>query len=154
MTHVRTQMREAFKTVLDAALPSSEYRVFASRKSAINHLRNKANVDMRFLNDQTRIGETMRRDDTYARIHVASLYIRVQCSAREEDLDGILDAHEVRIVSAVEAHDWRDLLEEEPELVQTNFSDDGSTGRILGSIVLRYDLEYRINKNNPEQIID
>lgn len=154
MTHVRTQMREAFKTVLDDALPSSEYVVFSSRKSALNHVKTRATVDMRFQNDQTRQGETMRRRDTYARVHVASLYIRVQCSASEETIDNVLDAHEVRIVEAIEAHDWDELLEREPELVQTNFSDDGSTGRILGAIVLRYDLEYRIDKNNPEQIIE
>jgi len=154
MAHVRTQLREAFKDVLTAALPSNEYRIFASRKSALNHISDIATVDMRFLNDQTRQGETMRRDDTYARIHIPSLYIRVQCSATEETIDNVLDAHEVRIVAAIEAHDWSDLLEEEPELVQTNFSDDGTTGRILGAIVLRYDLEYRINKNDPEQVID
>ena len=89
-----------------------------------------------------------------ARIHVPSLYIRVQRSASEETLDDELDQDEVLIVKAVSEYDWSHLLEEEPELVQTNFSDDGSTGRILGAIVLRYDLEYRINKHDPEQTID
>lgn len=154
MSHVRTQIRTEFKSVLDAALPSADYRIFASRKSAINHKATKATVDMRYLNDQTRIAETMGDSGDEARIHVPSLYIRVQRSASEETLDDELDADEVLIVKAIAAHDWSGFLEETPELVQVNFSDDGSTGKILGAIVLRYDLEYRINKHDPETIID
>lgn len=150
MAHVRTTIREEFKAVLDGALPATHYRVFASRKSAINHKSEYAVVDMRFLNDQTRQAETMGDD----RIHIASLYVRVQRSATEETLDDLLDIDEIKVVQAVSDHDWTALLEESPELVQTNFSDDGSTGRILGAIVLRYDLEYRIDKNDPETVID
>lgn len=154
MAHVRTQLRRAFKDVLEDVLPAAQYRIFASRKSAINHKATHAIVDMRFLNDQTRQAETMDQQGDEARIHIPSLYIRVQRSATEEDLDDLLDEDEVAIVKAIAEHDWGYILEEEPELVQTNFSDDGSTGRILGAIVLRYDLEYRINKHNPEQAID
>ena len=155
MAHVRTQIRAEFKAVLDVALPLTDYRVFASRKSAINHKATHATVDMRFLNDQTRQAETMTTaDDEQARIHVASLYIRVQRSATEETLDDLLDADEVIVVEAVSAYDWSGLLEEEPELVQANFSDSGEAGRILGAIVLRYDLEYRINKHDPQTIIE
>lgn len=149
MSHVRRQIREEFKTLLDAVLPPLTYRVFASRKTAINHKSNKALVDMRFLNDQTRQEETM----SDARIHIASFYIRVQRSANEVDIDNLMDMDEVLIVQAVEGHDWSSLLEEEPELVQVNFPDDGSAGDIIGGIVLRYDLEYRINKNDPETVI-
>ena len=150
MTHVRTQMREAFKLALDTHLPQNQYRVFASRKSAINHKPGKALIDMRFQNDQTRNEETMND----SRVHIASLYVRVQRSANENEIDDLLDVDEVRIISAVVQTDWSDLLEEEPELVQVNFTDDSSGGNILGGIVLRFDLEYRINKNNPEQVID
>lgn len=154
MAHVRTQLRQEFKEVLEGVLPAAQYRIFASRKAPINHKATHATVDMRFLNDQTRQAETMDQQGDEARIHVPSLYIRVQRSATEETLDDLLDADEVIIVKAIAEHDWGYILEEEPELVQTNFSDDGSTGRILGAIVLRYDLEYRINKHDPEQTID
>ncbi len=150
MVHIRKQIRDEMKNVLSAALPSSDYRVYSSRKSPLNHRASKATVDMKFLNDQTRLEETMGD----ARIHVPSLYVRIQRSGRESILDDLLDADDVLVQNAIEAYDWSDLLEEEPELVQTNFTDDGSTGNILGAIVLRYDLEYRMERGNPEIVID
>lgn len=152
--HIRSQLRREFKEVLESVLPPSEYRIFASRKTSINHRTSHANVDMRFLNDQTRQLETMDDHGDEARIHVPSLYIRVQRSAPEERLDDLLDDDEVLIVTAIAEYDWGHILEEQPELVQANFSDDGTTGHILGAIVLRYDLEYRINKHDPTQTID
>lgn len=156
MAHARTQLRQATKSALDDGLSGDNYRIFASRKSAINHDPSKALVDMRFSNDQTRAEEVMNYAGTGdgARIHVASLYIRVQRSAHEEQLDDILDQDEVNIVRAMEEYDWDDLLEEEPELIQVNFIDDGSTGNIMGGLVLRFDLEYRINRSDPETIIE
>ena len=150
MTHVRTQIRAAFKEALDEHLPDGEYRVFASRKSAINHKSQLALIDMRFLNDQTRNEETMND----SRIHVPSLYIRVQRSAREDDIDDLLDQDELNVITAVAATDWSDLLEEHPEIMQVNFTDDPSGGNILAGIVLRFDLEYRINRDDPETIIE
>jgi hypothetical protein len=151
MTHVRTQIRTAFKDALDAVLPVEDYRVFASRKSAINHVPGKALVDMRFLNDQTRQADTMGT----ARTHVASLYVRVQRIEDEDTVDDTLDADEIKIIDAIlnNGIDWDILLEEEPELLQTNFSDDGSGGNILASLVLRFDVEYRINRDNPIKTI-
>lgn len=161
MAHVRTQIRSEFADVLSNALPQSLYKIYASRKSAINHDPSTAIVDMRFLNDQTRqaevMNETMGGTDDYPRneprIHVASFYIRVQRSALEELLDDSLDEDEVAIVTAIAEHNWRGILEEQPELVQVVFSDSDTAGRIIGSLALRYDLEYRINKHDPEQII-
>jgi hypothetical protein len=149
MAHMRTQIRTAFKSALDAALPT-EYVVFAGRRYSRNHVAGEAMVDMRFLDDQTSEREVMGD----ARIHVASLYIRVQRSEAEELLDDSLDVDEVRIVAAVEAADWTSLLEEPPELIQVNFADDAETGRALGAIVLRYDVEYRIDKADPETSIE
>ncbi len=148
MSHVRTQIRSAFKAALDAGL-GNEYDVYSSRKSAINHDPEKVVIDIRFGNDQTSQKETM----SDARIHVASLYVRVQRSAREEELDDLLDSDEVSVINSVEAHDWGSLLEENPEAVQTNWSGDGDTGYILGSIIIRFDLEYRINRDDPETVI-
>lgn len=145
MPHIRTQIRDAFKTALEAALPAT-YRVFASRKYTRNIEPGIAIVDMRFLNDQTREREVM----SDARIHVASLYIRVQRAADETLIDDLLDADEVAIVAAVEGESWLTLLEEDPELTQVNFSDDASGGQAISAIVLRYDLEYRIDKTDPE----
>lgn len=149
MAHVRTQIRERFKAVLDAALPSS-YVVFASRKYAWNTKPGQTLVDMRFLNDQTRDREVMGDE----RIHVASLYIRVQRALDESEIDDALDEDEIAIVDAVEAEDWSDLLEEDPELLQVNFADDAEGGRAIGAIVLRYDVEYRIDKADPETRIE
>ena len=149
MAHIRTQIREAFVEALNAGLPST-YRAFKSRYFSRNIVDGQALVDMRFLNDQTAVPETMGDD----RIHVASLYIRVQRSAPEEELDDLLDADEVAIVSAVSAHDFSALLEEKPELVQVNFVDDAETGRAAGALVMRYDLEYRIDMSDPETPIE
>lgn len=145
MAHVRTQIRNRFKTVLDGALPAS-YIVFASRKYAWNTKPGQTIVDMRFLNDQTRERETMGDE----RIHVASLYIRVQRALEESQLDTALDDDEIAIVAAIEAENWLDLLEEDPELLQVNFADDAEGGRAIGAVVLRYDVEYRIDKSDPE----
>lgn len=149
MTHVRTQIREAFRTALVAGLPGAEYSVHASRKYSWN-AGPKALVDMMFLNDQTQARETM--DD--ARTHVGSLYIRIQRQAASDALDDALDLDELRVVQIVEAASWDDLLEEDPELIQVNFTDGSdSTGKPVGGIVLRYDLEYRIDKTDPETTI-
>lgn len=149
MTHVRTQIRQATKAALDAALDPTAYRTFASRKSAINHVPDLAIVDLQFLNDQTRVQEVVGD----ARIHVASLYIRIQRSAPEETLDDLLDADEVAVIAALEAHDWSSLLEEPPELIQANFADDGGAGHVIAALVLRFDVEYRINRDDPETAI-
>jgi hypothetical protein len=149
MTHIRTQIREAFKTALVTGLPSAGYSVFSSRKYSWN-ADTKALVDMTFLNDQTQARETM--DDS--RVHVGSLYIRVQRQAASDALDDTLDADELRVVAIVEATNWLALLEEDPELIQVNFTDGSdSAGKPIGGIVLRYDLEYRINKSDPETAI-
>jgi len=148
MAHVRTQIREQFKTVIETALPSAGYDVFASRRYARNDT-GKATVDMAISNDQTQAREVMGD----ARIHIASLYIRVQRGAQETLLDDLLDADEVAVVEAVAAHDWSGLLEEDPELVQVNFTESDETGVAFGGIILRYDIEYRINKDDPETII-
>jgi hypothetical protein len=145
VAHIRTQIRNRFKTVLDDALPAS-YVVFASRKYAWNTKTGQTLVDMRFLNDQTRERETMGDE----RIHVASLYIRVQRALEESQLDDALDEDEIAMVAAIEGENWLDLLEEDPELLQVNFADDAEGGRAIGAIVLRYDVEYRIDKSDPE----
>lgn len=155
MTHVRTQIREFAKTVLDDNLPANQYRVFASRKSAINHKSNLALIDLRFSNDQTRNEEVMSTSDgDSARIHVGSLYVRIQRSAREHEIDDLLDQDEVNVISAFANADWRGLLEEHPEIMQVNFTDDSSGGNILAGIVLRFDTEYRIYRDDPETVID
>ncbi len=152
MTHVRAQIRQAFRTALTAHLGSS-YDVYSSRKSAINHDPEKIVIDMRIMNDQVREQETMTIGSDNARIHVASVYLRVQRSGREEEIDDALDEDEVKVVNAIDLYVWDHLLEEEPELIQVNFSDDASGGYILGSMVLRFDVEYRINRNDPTNVI-
>lgn len=149
MPHVRTVIRRVFKDALEATLPEESYRVFSSRKYARNHKSGIALVDMQFLN--VNIEQMTMGDD---RTHKASLYIRVQRDALETELDDALDNDEVLITEAVESTDWTEILEEEPELVQVNFSDDAQTDVAIGAIILRYDVEYRINKTNPETFSD
>ena len=145
MAHIRTQIRQRFKTILDGALPV-EYNVFSSRKSTWNHKSDGVLIDMRFLNDQTQEREVMGNE----RVHVASLYIRIQRSADEAILDDQLDSDQLLVEAAVNAADFSDLLEEVPELLQVNSADDADGGYTLGALVLRYDVEYRIDRNDPE----
>lgn len=148
MAHVRTQIRNELKTILTDGLPAT-YDVFGSRKYARNHRRGTALVDIRFLN--VNISQETMGDD---RKHEASFYLRVQRDATEETLDDALDVDEVLLTQIIEAHDWSDLLEEDPELIQVNFADDAESSTPLGSIILRYDVEYRIDKTNPEEVKD
>lgn len=148
MSHVRTQIRERFKAVLTATLDPAKYRVFASRKFAINSDRGVATVDMTFQNvnvEQQTMGDK--------RLHTASLYIRVQRGQAETSMDDSLDADEVAITQIIEAQDWSDLLEEDPELMQVNFTSDTEGSTAIGAIILRYDLEYRIDKTNPQIVV-
>lgn len=147
--HMRSQIRERFKSVLDAALGPT-YDVYSSRKYAINVKPGVALVDMRFLNDQTQEREVM----SDARVHVASLYIRVQRPASENGIDDALDADQLAVTLAVEAEDWSDMLEEDPELLQVNFSDSAEGQQVVAAIVIRYDVEYRVNKFDPETRIE
>lgn len=147
--HVRTQIRDRFADVLSAGLPAGEYEVFRSRKYPRNHTPGVAILDMRFEQDQTRDREVQ----SDARIHVASLMIRIQRSEAEEQIDDALDADEVNVVGTVSSTDFSDLLEEPPELVQVLFTDDASSGQVIGVIVMRYDVEYRIEYTDPETVI-
>ena len=145
MAHVRTQIRDTMASVLTAALPAT-YRVYASRKYPQN-LGAKALIDMRFLNENIE-GTTMGDERT----RTASLYIRCHRGAAETELDNLLDADEVAISDAIMDHDWSALLEEQPELVQVNFTDDASGGTVIGAIVLRFDLEYRVSQFDLETV--
>ena len=145
MAHVRTQIRDQMAAVLEAALGTG-YRVYASRKYPQN-LGAKALVDMRFMNenvDQTTMGDERTR--------TASLYIRCHRGASEATIDDLLDADEVAIHDAILSYDWSALLEEQPELMQVNFSDDAGGGTPIGAIVLRFDLEYRVTQFDLETV--
>lgn len=146
MAHIRTQIRAAMKIALDANLPVGQYEVYASRKYARNHT-SKATVDMQFLNENI-----TRETNGTERIRISSLYLRVQRSGAEDALDDALDVDEVNITAVIEAMDWSALLEESPELVQVNFSDNAETGLALGALVMRYDVEYRADKDDPETV--
>lgn len=144
MSHVRKQIKDAFQSALAAGLPG--YDVFSSRKYARNVLA-RPMIDMRFLNenvDLDTMGPTRRR--------TSSLYIRVQRSAPEAQLDDLLDADEVAVNDVIMAVDWRSLLEETPELKQVNWSDASEGGDMIGAIVLRYDVEYRVDQDDFETV--
>lgn len=155
MAHVRTQIREAFKTALEGATGAADYTVFASRKYSLNVAEDHGYVDIMIGNDQTEVARSTMGSTRKARIHTASVYIRVQRSALSDNLDDDLDADEVFVVNAIHDHDWTGLLEEEPELLQVNFADSNdSRGVAVGTIVIRFDVEYRINYDAPETVID
>lgn len=147
MTHVRTQIRHRFRDVIDTHLPQPGYAVFASRKFARNHRQATAIVDISITN--VAVSQQTMGDE---RTHVASLFVRVQRSAKEDSLDDLLDADEVLITEAIEQTEWDDLLEEEPELVEILFAEDSDSENTVGAIMLRYDVEYRIDKTNPQLV--
>lgn len=149
MAHLRKQIRDRFATVLAAGLPSN-YDVYTMRSYALNHDTTRAVIDIKCLNDQVRQREVM----SDVRVRVASFYIRVQRGETEETLDDTLDADEVLITDLIEAEDWSDLLEEDPELLQVNFSDDSTGEYVIGSMIMRYDCEYHIDKADPETRVD
>jgi hypothetical protein len=141
--HIRTQVREAVADALALACP--QFEVFASFKYARN-VGDKPMLDVRFLNeniDTEVMGHQRRR--------TASLYFRLQRPATEEQIDDLLDQDEIDINNVVMASGWWDgLLTEEPEQKQVNWSDTDEGGRIIGTIVLRYDIEYRVTQFDLE----
>jgi hypothetical protein len=147
MSHVRTQIRSAFETAIGTL--GSGYIVTAARRFPRNLNRSKALVTISISNDQTTQQEVM----SLARVHVASVMIRVTRSDADVDLDDTLDTDEVAINGVIEAADWSALLEEPPELIQVNFAYDDEGDSVIGAIVLRYDVEYRISRDDPETVI-
>lgn len=142
MTHIRTQIRESLRDALAAALTG--YDVYSSRKYAKN-ITTKPMVDMRFLNENVE-AETMGSE----RRRTASLYLRVQRHAPETQIDDLLDNDEIVVNDVVMSNWWDGLLAEPPEQMQVNWSDTDQGGSIIGSIVLRYDVEYRVDQIDLE----
>lgn len=145
MAHVRTQFRTALADALISAL-AVDYDVFASRKYRLN-IGARPMIDLRFA-DVNVAAKTMGN----LRTHVGSLFIRVQRIAPEDQMDDLLDQDEVNVTSVIEAVDWSSLLEQDPELTQITFTDDAEGEVPVGMIVLRYDVEYRIAKDDPETV--
>lgn len=144
MTHIRTQIREGLRDTLASTLTG--YDVYSSRKYAKN-LTAKPMIDMRFLNENIE-SETMGSD----RRRKASLYVRVQRQAPETEIDDLLDTDEILVNDIVMSNWWEAFLTEPPEQMQVNWSDTDQGGAIIGSIVLRYDVEYRVDQTNLELV--
>jgi len=154
MPHVRTQIRNAFKAAFEAHASAPGYTVYASRKYSLNVTDDHGFVDIMASNDQTEVARSTMGVTRKARMHTLSVYVRVQRNAASDDLDDLLDDDELFVVDAVHAHDWAGLLEEEPELLQTNFIDSNdSRGTAVGTIVIRFDVTYRISYDDPETVI-
>lgn len=143
MTHVRTQVREVLAAALTTACP--QFDVFASFKYGRN-VTTKPMLDIRYLNeniDTEVMGDERRR--------VVSMYLRLQRPGREELIDDLLDQDEIDINTVVMTSGWWEgLLTEEPEQKQVNWSDTDEGGQIIGTIVLRYDIEYRVTQQDLE----
>lgn len=145
MAHVRTQIRAAIQAALQAGL-GVDYDIFASRKYKLNMLE-KPMIDLRFSNVDISV-QTMGT----LRTHNATFFVRVQRMATGDDMDDLLDQDEVRVTAAIEAADFSTLLEQDPELTQVVWADDADGEVPIGMIVLRYDIEYRIAKDDPETV--
>lgn len=144
MTHTRTQIREGLRDALATTLTG--YDVYSSRKYAKN-ITSKPMIDMRFLNENIEsetMGSTRRRK--------ASLYVRVQRQAPETEIDDLLDSDEILVNDIVMSNWWGPYLTEPPEQMQVNWSDTDQGGSIIGSIVLRYDVEYRVSQTDLETV--
>lgn len=142
MTHVRTTIREQVRTLIATAIPTAD--VYASSRYAVN-LTNRPLIDVKCLNENVErevMGSTRR--------HVVSLYVRVQRGATEATMDALLDADEIAVNAAVMAFDWSALLDEQPELKQVNWSDTDEGGELVGSVIMRYDMEYRTSQYDFE----
>lgn len=145
MAHVRTQIRAAIQAALQAGL-GVDYDIFASRKYKLNMIE-KPMIDLRFSNVDISV-QTMGT----LRTHNATFFVRVQRMATGDDMDDLLDQDEVRVTAAIEAADFSTLLEQDPELTQVVWADDADGEVPIGMIVLRYDIEYRIAKDDPETV--
>lgn len=143
MAHVRTQIRAAITSALEDSL-GSDYDIFSSRKYKLNVVP-KAMIDMRFSNVDVS-AQTMGD----LRTHTATLLIRVQRTATGAEIDDLLDQDEVNVTAAMESFDWVSLLEDAPELTQVSWADDADGEVPIGMIVMRYAIEYRVSKSDPE----
>lgn len=146
MTHVRTTIRHAFIAALEVALSPDDYAILGSRTSKRNRT-GATSIAVHFT--EVNVTANSMGDD---RTHTGTLMIRAQRGADEVDLDDLLDLDEVRITKAVNDYDWSDLLEEDPELVQITFDRADETDVTIGQIALRFSVEYRINKLNPNLV--
>ena len=143
MTHLRTTIRQTFNAVLDAALSPEEYAILGARTSKRNRAET-ASVAVHFT--EVNVTANSMGDD---RTHMGTVMIKVQRGAAEDELDDLLDLDEVRVTAAINNYDWSDLLEEDPEMTQITFDRDDSTEVTIGQIALRFSVEYRIDKMNP-----
>lgn len=143
MAHVRTQIRAAITAALEAAM-GDDYDIFTSRKYKLNVVP-RPMIDMRFSNVDV-APQTMGD----LRTHNATLLLRVQRTATGSEIDDLLDADEVAVTAAMESFDWTNLLEEAPELTQVSWADDANGEVPIGMIVMRYAIEYRVLKSDPE----
>lgn len=142
MAHVRTQIREAVKAILDVEMAT--HKVFKGRRFNLNSSELPI-IDMRFLNENSNsntMGNVLDRD--------ASLYVRVTRSGTEDEVDALLDDDAVVIEEAMDAADNDDLggLVKFITLKQTNFTDNADGDKTLAEIVLRFDIGYRTATDN------
>lgn len=143
MAHVRSQIRAAITAALESSLGDT-YDIFTSRKYKLNIVP-RPMIDMRFSNV-----DVSAQSMGDLRTHSAALLVRVQRSATGAEIDDLLDQDEVNLTAAMESFDWTALLEDAPELTQVTWADDADGEVPIGMIVMRYAIEYRVAKSDPE----
>lgn len=141
MAHVRTQIRNAVKAILDVAMP--DHRVFEGRRYSINASQLPV-VDMRFGNENSdygTMGNVLDRE--------ASLYIRVTRAAAEDEIDDLIDDDAVVIEEALSGSKLGGIVKY-TALKQTNFTDNAEGDKPLAELVLRFDIGYRTAHDDVE----
>lgn len=142
MSHVRQQIREAFRAVLDVALP--DHTVYSARRYSLNAKHLPA-VDMKFLNENAEFITMGDRQD-----RTASLYIRVTHQASDADIDNVLDSVAITTEHAIAQAGRMGGLLIDIGLMQTNFTDSADGDKPLAELVLRYDVVYRVSVTDVE----
>lgn len=143
MTHVRTQIRDTVRTLLETVLPA--YNVHSNRRFAVN-LSELPMIDMQILNEN--ISREAMGD---GQIRVASLYLRVTEVGSDSSMDDMLDEVSVTIEHAIAGSVELENLAFNVELMQTNFTEGTVGDNSTGEVILRYDVTYRVDAYDVEQ---
>lgn len=148
MANVRTQIRSAVKTALDAGLSALAYEVHDHRVFAINAT-DKAIVDMGFQRVSAGVSDVMGLET----VHMGELFVRITRTDNETTITDLLEADEALVASTIQGVDWSSLLEDDPRLQSINYSDNGDADSVTASLTLQYAMEYRINYTDHETVI-
>lgn len=134
MSHVRSQIRAAAKSILDAAMPG--HTVFKGRKYDVN-TKHLPMVDMRFETERAE-GRAMSN----VRYRTGVLAVRVARHDATDDIDDALDDDAVSIEHALSDQVFGGLVKY-CELTQTDFTEGAAGDKPVTNLVLQFTITYR-----------